>query len=254
MSERTTNIVNARSLGWIGFYALILLSWGLTYQMARSGGGFLCGPSTVRLLPLGGFAALFPMWAVMMAAMMLPTIIPTLRAYGNLPAASGASNAGWWGVIAGYAGVWLFGSAGFAAAQVVALGNGWVDLTGVVTSPFASAALFALAGVWQFTRAKEVCQDACLSPMGYFLANWRPGAVGGVRMGLDVGLVCVGCCWAIMALAFVGGVMSLLWMGLATVFMVAEKLPEIGMRLRRPGGAALMAAALFMAVRGFGWI
>ncbi len=254
MSDRTTNIISARALGWLGFYALILLLWALTYEMARSGGGFLCGPETVRLLPLGGLGALWAMWAVMMAAMMLPTIVPTLRAYQNLPGGAGATVAGWWAVVAGYAGVWLIGSAGFAAAQVMALNNGWIDLTGVVGSPFAAAALFALAGGWQFTRAKEVCQDACLSPMAYFLTNWRPGVPGGVRMGVDVGLVCVGCCWAIMALGFVGGVMSLLWMGLATLFMVAEKLPEFGMRLRRPAGGALIAAAVFMAARGFGLI
>ncbi|HHS89251.1 MAG TPA: DUF2182 domain-containing protein [Rhodobacteraceae bacterium] len=222
--------------------------------MARGQGGLLCGPDTMRLLPLGGFAAIFPMWAVMMAAMMLPTIVPTLRAYQHLPAAVGATVSGWWGVVASYVSVWLVGSAGFAALQVFALNNGFIDLSGVVSSPWAAAALFALAGLWQLTRAKEVCQDACLSPMGYFLANWRPGVAGGMRMGVDIGLVCVGCCWAIMALAFVGGVMSLLWMGLATLFMVAEKLPEIGMRLRRPAGGLLLVASIYMSLRALGWI
>ena len=256
MKERSLmlSVISTRALAWLGFYGLILLAWAALYQMARGQGGFLCGPGAVRLLPLGGFGALYPMWAVMMAAMMLPTIIPTLKAYHTLPAAAGASLAGWWGVVVGYAGVWLVGSAGFAALQVLALNGALVDLTGVVTSPWSAAALFALAGGWQFTRTKESCQEACLSPMGYFLANWRPGLAGGMRMGLDVGLVCVGCCWALMGLAFVGGVMSLLWMGLATLFMVAEKLPEIGAPLRRPAGAALMAASVYMGLTGLGII
>ncbi len=245
MSERTTDIVNWRALGWLGFYGLILLAWAATLRMALASG---------HGGHVGGFGVLFTMWALMMAAMMLPTIVPTLRAYDRLPAASGATRAGWWGLVAGYAAVWLLGSAAFAGAQVFLRQNGWVDMAGALRSPLASAGLLALAGAWQFTRSKQVCQDACLSPMGYFLTNWRPGAVGGARMGVDAGLVCVGCCWAIMALAFVGGVMNLWWMGLATLFMVAEKLPEIGAPLRRPAGAVLLLAALAVGARGLGWV
>ena len=76
--------------------------------------------------------------------------------------------------------------------------------------------------------------------MSYFLGNWRTGAVGGLRMGLGLGAFCVGCCWGFMALGFVGGVMSLLWMGLATLFMVIEKLPQIGHYVTKPAGVALI--------------
>ena len=88
--------------------------------------------------------------------------------------------------------------------------------------------------------------------MAYFLGRWRPGARGGLRMGLGLGAFCVGCCWGFMALGFVGGVMSLLWMGAATVFMVLEKLPQIGRRTRRPMGAALLGAAALAASRAAG--
>jgi predicted metal-binding membrane protein len=80
--------------------------------------------------------------------------------------------------------------------------------------------------------------------MSYFLGHWRPGAAGGLRMGLGLGAFCAGCCWGFMALGFVGGVMSLLWMGLATLFMVLEKVPEIGHRVTRPIGAGLIFAGL----------
>jgi predicted metal-binding membrane protein len=178
----------------------------------------------------------------MMAAMMMPTIVPTLQVYDDLPI---SGRAGWLGLIAGYGAVWLIGSAVFAGMQVVLMGWGWIDLAGAATSWWLTAGLFAVAGAWQFTRRKTVCQDACLSPMQYFLTNWKPGGVGGWQMGVEIGLVCVGCCWAIMTLGFVGGAMSLLWMGLATMFMVIEKLPDIGQHVRRPAGLALLGAFVF---------
>ena len=80
--------------------------------------------------------------------------------------------------------------------------------------------------------------------MAWFLGRWRPGAAGGARMGAGLGAYCVGCCWGIMALGFAGGVMNMLWMGLATLFMVLEKLPQIGHRLTRPAGGLLIAGGL----------
>ena len=241
-----------RVLGWLGFFAAILAAWGAVYSMARGGSGWICGPDVVFLLPLGGFWALFGMWSVMMLAMMLPTLVPTLRAYDDLPRATGAGRAGWLGLVGGYGAVWIIGSAGFAGVQVMALRYGLIGFSGAASNLWLAAALFVLAGLWQFTRTKEACQSGCLTPMQYFMARWQPGFTGGWRMGVDFGIVCVGCCWAIMALAFVGGVMSLLWMGLATVFMVAEKLPDIGAHLRRPGGIALLTAGLGVALRAGG--
>ncbi len=253
MSERSINILPMRAVRWLGFYGLVLLAWWAIYSMSR-GDGYICGPNTVKLLPLGGFLALYSMWAVMMAAMMLPTIVPTLRTYDELPVRAGAGSDGWFGIVVGYGLIWLVGAGVFAGLQVLALNNGIVDLTGVVTSAWLAAALFLLAGFWQFSRTKEICQDACLSPMQFFMTRWKPGFSGGVRMGGEVGIACVGCCWAIMALAFVGGVMSLLWMGLATAFMVLEKLPEIGQHTRRPAGVALVVMGGFVAFRAIGII
>jgi predicted metal-binding membrane protein len=82
----------------------------------------------------------------------------------------------------------------------------------------------------------------------YFLGQWRTGALGGLRMGLGLGAFCVGCCWGFMALGFVGGVMSLLWMGAATLFMVIEKLPQLGAFVTRPMGYALIAAGLGLGI------
>lgn len=241
-----------RVLRWLGFYAAIILAWLAIYQMAR-GEGWICGPGDIRVLPFGGFAALYPMWLVMIAAMMLPTLVPALHVYDDLPVRAGATDAGWFGIVAGYAATWAIGAAAFAVAQVWALDNDILDLFGVVTSPWLAAALFALAGSYQFSRLKEACQNGCQTPMQYFLARWQPGAIGGFRMGAGLGAMCVGCCWAIMALGFVGGMTSLLWMGLATLFMVAEKLPRIGRRLRVPAGVALLGMSVMTLVQAVAW-
>ena len=101
-------------------------------------------------------------------------------------------------------------------------------------------ALLALAGAYQFSPAKEACLSKCRRPLAFFMAHWDEGPL---RNGLRLGLVCLGCCWALMALAFVGGVMNLAFMGLATVIMGLEKLPDIGRWLTRPLGVALLAGA-----------
>lgn len=240
---------NGRALAWIGFFSVILLAWAALFVMARGGADWLCGPDVIRALPMGGFAALFPMWLVMSAAMMLPTIVPTLRAYQNLPSRTGASGAGWWALVGGYATIWGATSVLFSALQALALSYGYLNISGVLTSPILAAGLLFLAGVWQFTRGKEICQTACLSPMSYFTGRFQPGLSGGFAMGVEIGLTCVGCCWAIMALAFVGGMTSLWFMGLATAFMVAEKLPEFGLRLRKPMGLILLLLGLLVLLR-----
>ena len=113
--------------------------------------------------------------------------------------------------------------------------------------PWFAAALLVAVGLFQFTRAKEICHGVCHAPMTYFLGHWRPGFAGGLRMGTGLGAFCAGCCWGFMALGFVGGMMSLLWMGLATLFMVVEKLPQIGHHVTKPAGAALILGGIGMA-------
>ena len=194
------------------------------------------------------FLSVYPMWLGMTAAMMLPTLVPTLRAYDDLivsvgPSA-GADRLGWLGIVAGFFAVWAFGSVGFAIAQTGLAGLGLVDHAGVAQLGYIAAALLVIAGLWQFTSTKEHCRDACLSPAAYFIGRWRPGITGALRMGAGLGMFCIGCCWALMALAFVGGIMNLVFMGLATAMMIVEKLPQIGRRVTRPLGIILVVAGV----------
>jgi len=244
-----------RSLLWLGFFGAILAAWWVMYMMAldmdldllgRPGpqGAMMAGmdPRMPMEMPMARFGPLFAMWAVMMAAMMLPTLVPTLCSYEDLMVSATGTRAGWLGVLLGYFIVWVAFAALITAVQLGLLFGGWVDMLGIARSPYTAGGLLLLVGAFQFTRAKEICHGVCHSPMRYFIAKWRTGFGGGLRMGLGLGAFCVGCCWGFMALGFVGGVMNLAWMGLATLFMVLEKLPQIGHRVTRPMGILLLIA------------
>ena len=246
-----------RSLLWLGFFAAILAAWWVMYVMAmemdldllgRPGemGRAMAGmdPRMDMYMPMASFGPLFAMWAIMMAAMMGPTLVPTLRAYEDLMVSANGTLAGWLGVLAGYFIVWLGFAALIAGAQLALLFGGVVDMLGIAKSSALSGGLLIAVGAFQFTRAKEVCHGVCHAPTLYFLGHWRTGLMGGLRMGLGLGAFCVGCCWGFMVLGFAGGVMNLAWMGLATLFMVLEKLPQIGHRVTRPLGVALILGGL----------
>ena len=245
----------SRSTLWIAFFATILAAWWAMFDMARMAGVDWAGrPVTMNMMPMDGIGALALMWAIMMAAMMLPTMLPTLRTYDDLILSATGTCVGWAGVLLGYFIVWV----GFAGVIAVVQGGlmrlGLIDLLGAATSLWLAAALLIGVGAYQFSRLKATCHGVCHSPMGYFLGQWRPGFAGGARMGLGLGIYCVGCCWGFMALGFAGGVMSLLWMGLATVFMVFEKLPQVGHHLLKPAGAALVAGGLYLAAMAGGFL
>ena len=200
----------------------------------------------MSVMAMTRFGTVFAMWAIMMAAMMLPTMVPTLRSYEDLIASADGTRSGFVGVILGYFVVWVAFAALIAGVQIALLYAGIIDLLGIATSRWITAGLLIAVGLFQFTRAKEICHGVCHSPMMYFLGHWKTGFGGGVRMGLGLGAFCVGCCWGFMVLGFVGGVMSLLWMGAATLFMVLEKLPQIGHVITKPMGVALIAGGLLV--------
>ncbi|MFA5539106.1 MAG: DUF2182 domain-containing protein [Gemmobacter sp.] len=245
---------------WLGFFGLVLAGWVALWAMGQEraalSGSFglallaeLCGGDVAALR----FPALFAMWAVMSAAMMAPTAAPAFATWMRLPRGGSGGPVGTMALMGGYLALWLGASAGFALAQRGLALNGLVGADGGSLSLWLTAGLFLMAGGYQFSRLKGACLSRCRAPLTFFVAHWRPGPTGAFAAGLRLGLVCLGCCWALMALAFVGGMTNLLWMGLATALMVVEKLPEAGRRLTRPlGGALLLAggAAALLAMGG----
>lgn len=249
----------SRSALWVGFFALILLAWWMMYVMAMDMDLDILGrpgpmgqnmaamdPRMPMYMPMANFGPLFGMWAAMMAAMMLPTLIPTMRAYSDLTRTANGTTAGLLGVVLAYFLIWVGFAALITGVQLALLFGGVIDMLGVAKSPYVAAGLLIAVGVFQFTRAKEICHGVCHSPTLYFMTRWDPSFIGGLKMGAGLGAFCVGCCWGFMSLGFVGGVMNLAWMGLATLFMILEKLPQVGHVVTKPMGVLLILAGLLL--------
>ncbi|MGB3179367.1 MAG: DUF2182 domain-containing protein [Albidovulum sp.] len=240
---------STRALGWLGFYATVLVAWIAVAFMARDLPGADLGSVPAEfwaaLCLSAGQAdplALWAMWALMAAAMMLPTFVPALGTFFDMSAAGATNARSAAALIGGYLSVWLGAAIIGAAAQWALSRGGYLTPAGASLSPWLTALLLLGAGAYQFSAFKEACLSKCRMPMTFFMQHWRPGAMAALAMGLRLGALCLGCCWALMALGFIGGVMNLIWMGAATLFMTLEKLPELGRYLTRPAGWALIIA------------
>ncbi|OAN70587.1 metal-binding protein [Rhodobacteraceae bacterium EhC02] len=239
---------------WLALFGLILGAWIMLYAMALPddlrasarifGADFW--ESLCRVTPdAAGFGRVVLMWALMAAAMMAPTALPAFATYDDL----GRSTQTRFGVlVAGYLMVWLGFSVLAGGLQMGLYGLGLVSAFGDSLSAWLSAGLLLIAGLYQFSPVKEACLSKCRAPLTFFMAHWDEGPL---RNGVRLGLVCLGCCWALMLLAFVGGVMNIAFMGVATLIMVIEKLPQYGRVLTRPLGAVLIIAGFFVALGAF---
>jgi predicted metal-binding membrane protein len=202
------------------------------------------------------FAPAFLMWTVMMIAMMLPSALPFVFAFGaehrrrrarNLPYVPAGV------FLAGYFAIWTAFSAVAALLQQVlhrgALLSSMVNATiaNAPSSVFAGALLIA-AGVYQWTPFKDACLRHCRSPLSFLLSDWREGSLGAFRMGIDHGLFCLGCCWLLMVLPFAAGLMNLMWMAAITVFILIEKGAPAGQWFGKIGGVALTGVGIWMIV------
>ena len=120
----------------------------------------------------------------------------------------------------------------------------------VSTSPVLGGVLFIAAGIYQWTPLKYACLKNCRSPLGFIMTHWRDGPLGSLRMGVEHGVFCLGCCWSIMALLFVGGVMNLLWVAAIAAFVFVEKLFPAGEMVARGAGVLMVAAGGYLLVAG----
>lgn len=184
-----------------------------------------------------GYPAAFAMWLLMSAAMMAPTALPAFATYDDLP---GTDPRGLSRLLSGYLVIWAGFAAMAAALQSAFVNADLIGSFGQSRSVWLTAALFAVAGLYQFSALKDACLSRCRAPLAFFMSHWDEGALkNGLRLGAD----CLGCCWALMLLAFVGGTMNLAFMGLAMVLMTLEKLPELGRHITKPLGAGLLGLA-----------
>ena len=191
--------------------------------------------------PLGPFLGT---WTVMMAAMMLPSATPMILLHRL--GANGRVRTQLWSAafVAGYLVVW-------ASVGIVVWGAAIAASAIVMPEERALgvAAILLIAGVYQFTPLKSTCLRACRTPADFLLTHWHRGLSGQVRLGVEHGLYCLGCCWALMALFVGAGAMSLMWaVGIALVVLVEKVRPE-GIAFGRIAGALLIVAAVIVFAR-----
>ncbi|MCF1709437.1 DUF2182 domain-containing protein [Tabrizicola sp. J26] len=246
LAKRTRSL-NPAGVVWLAFFASVVAAWAGLFAMVATS-PFVDVPSGLwGALCIGAasadLASLFAMWLLMAAAMMLPTFVPALRTFLNLGTAGATQAVDAVALVAGYALVWIAGAPIGALGQLALTQAGLVAPDGSSLSFLLSSALLLMAGAYQLTHLKAACLARCRMPLTFFMERWAPGSARAFRMGLELGVLCFGCCSALMALAFVGGTMNLLWMGAATLFMVMEKLPDLGRILTRPAGYLLVTAA-----------
>ncbi|MGH3578952.1 MAG: DUF2182 domain-containing protein, partial [Mycobacterium sp.] len=183
------------------------------------------------------------MWAVMMVAMMLPTAVPTTLVYAAVArkaARDGNPIAPTSVFVAGYLVVWALFSMAAAAGQRGLDQMAVLSPAMASASPLLGSALLIAAGVYELTPMKHACLAQCRAPAHFIADNWRPGPTGAFRMGLGHGAYCLGCCWILMGLLFLGGVMNLLWIAAIAVFVLLEKTMPFGVNGGRVVGIAMV--------------
>lgn len=236
-----------------GLAAVVALAWAwlvlgagmdmTAIEMTRMAGmdGWLMQPAVWT----AGYAALmFAMWWVMMVAMMLPSAAPMLLLFARVNRRDKAAGAPF-GPTGSFAAGYLMAWGGFSIVAVVLQ---WLLESARLMSPmlettnvWLGAAILAAAGLWQLTPMKTVCLRHCRTPLGFLIGSWRPGRLGALRMGLEHGAFCLGCCWFLMALLFFGGVMNLYWIAGLAFFVLLEKTIPYGHWLGRAAGVVLVA-------------
>lgn len=195
------------------------------------------------------YATTFVMWLLMMIAMMLPSATPMILFYARFARRSALRGA----LLATaafamtYAAIWALFSAIAAAAQALLVSAGTVSAMELsIGSRALAGGLLIAAGAYQLSPLKRACLRACRSPVYFLIAHWRPGIAGALHMGFSHGLYCLGCCWALMTLLFVGGVMNLGWVaGLAILVLFEKYAPDV-LRLRSAIAATLLIAGALL--------
>jgi len=234
----------ARSWPLIALLVLVpLVCWAWIVVLSRDMYGPMTGAGAWMMTPVWDAPHLFllwAMWAVMMTGMMLPSAAPMIVLAGGGRA---------YFVALGYVLVWAAFSAGATALQWLLMQHAIVTPMMELSSRVAAGVLLALAGLYQLTPLKRACLATCQAPMAFLTRRWRSGSAGALRMGVEHGVYCVGCCWALMLLLFAGGVMNLTVIAALTVFVAFEKLAPLGIWSARASGVVLILLAAWIGLR-----
>jgi predicted metal-binding membrane protein len=209
----------------------------------------------IRVWAPADFAFMFAMWAVMMVGMMTPSVAPMVLLYagvGRKASESGSpiASTGWF--FAGYLTVWIAFSALATCAQWALTALALLTPMMATASAILGGLVLVAVGLYQWTPFKETCLRSCQAPLAFLMAHggFRDQPLGAIRLGIAHGLYCLGCCFAVMALLFVGGIMNVLWIGGLTILVLLEKIVPAGRLIPRISGALIGAAGLWLLVQG----
>ena len=214
-------------VNWLIFYFIIVISWTFVFLMILAsnsvegvenfyGSDFLatlCQP----IYKISDWPYAFLMWSIM-----------------GISNVNNVSNLGFASVIVGFIVIWIIFSVIASLMQVYLTQISLIKNDGIFINFIPSVTLLFLAALYQFSNLKKACLYRCRHPLLFFLNDWNGSVKTSFFVGLKVGFFCLGCCWLLMMLAFVGGVMNLGFMGLATLVMIAEKLPIFGRYVTLP--------------------
>jgi predicted metal-binding membrane protein len=208
--------------------------------------GMDAGPGT----DLGAFGWYVGVWTTMMAAMMFPSATPMVLLFHRVSserARRGQSVVPTWFFVVSYLAVWTaYGLAAYGFYRlVIHIGAGFLAWNR--GGAYVAGAAIGLAGIYELTPLKSICLRHCRSPLHFVLSGWRDGRLGALRMGVEHGGYCVGCCWGLMVVFFALGVMSLIWMAAVALLIFAQKVLPRGELLTRIVAGGLVAVAIWVA-------
>ena len=250
-----TSLVVVALLSWIYLFVLAaemargdmsLMGMGSLKAMGNMAGAMATVPQPWGITT---FILMLVMWWVMMIGMMIPSAMPMILVHARVqrkrhPEENLLSRSGIFTL--GYGVAWL----GFALVATLlqwALSEAaLISPMMVATSRYLGVAIFLAAGAYQLTPLKHICLANCRSPIHFLTTHWRNGRAGVLRMGVDHGTYCVGCCWFLMVILFFGGVMNLLWVAAIAIFVMMEKLIPRGELVSRISGVLMLGFAGYL--------
>ena len=239
----------------ISLLGITILSWiyvvRMSWDMSASGSCCLL-PAQSTNWSIHYFWMMFWMWAIMMVGMMVPSAAPMILIYAAVARKAereGTPIASAGAFTAGYIVMWTVFSFFVTVAQWQLDKALLLSPMMGTNSPKIGAAILIAAGIYQWLPVKNSCLEHCRSPFHFISSHWRPGSTGAFLMGISHGTFCIGCCWALMLLLFVGGVMNILWIATITVFVLLEKVLPLGAQGGKLTGALMILTGAIMLAR-----
>lgn len=224
-----------------------VICWGYLISLANTMNATGSMPDMLLVWTPMNFVLTFIMWWVMMIGMMIPSATPMILLFDKLNKNKhGSKFVSTTVFVAGYLIMWGLFSLLATLAQWGLENASLMVPMAQVKSPAVGGGIFIVVGLYQFTPLKRACLKHCRSPFAFIMNEWQDGKMGAIKMGVSHGAYCLGCCWFLMALLFVGGVMNLIWVAVIAAYVLAEKIVPAGQWVARIGGVFMITFGAYL--------